>query len=383
MSKVKNFFKKRKAAILQLLGSLGMLMIAAVIGIIAGLYKTNNIDKYINEAVEYFDESNWSALYQYAEAIDNDFINEYFFEQMAENVYGSIKEGEASVGEIKKDGDKAYAVVTYKTEAGEASEVKLYFDQKDEKNYLFFNKWKLNIENDIIWESSITAPAGFEVYLDGVQLTSDNAVIERDEAAGIDVYTVPRLFKGEHTIYLQKDGIEVVEADVTWNEDKSSYESDIAKLQLGQAQTDSIEQAGKDIVKGMYAAIFSESGITDVSQYFKQDEATLAMLTAIYDNMLAAINPEDGSTLNSIDITGFTTDKFDYIYPDKVDLTMTFQCEFAARGKRSDKGGVRERYEGTTSSQIVMHFVKNGEDWICENLDMTCIDYSKQEEATE
>ena len=51
MGKVKKFFAKRKTGILQLLGSLGMLMVAAAIGIFLGLNKTNNIDKYVNESV--------------------------------------------------------------------------------------------------------------------------------------------------------------------------------------------------------------------------------------------------------------------------------------------------------------------------------------------
>ena len=76
MAKIKAFFVQRKKSILQLLGSILMLAVAAGIGIMLGLKKTNDIHKYINEAVEYLGEANWVALYKYSEVEDSDFINE-------------------------------------------------------------------------------------------------------------------------------------------------------------------------------------------------------------------------------------------------------------------------------------------------------------------
>ena len=49
MAKIKAFFVKRKKSILRFIGSLIMLAIAATIGIMLGLKKTNDINKYIND----------------------------------------------------------------------------------------------------------------------------------------------------------------------------------------------------------------------------------------------------------------------------------------------------------------------------------------------
>lgn len=381
MGKVKDFFKKKKGAILQLTGSLVMLLIAAFIGIMLGLNKTNNIDKYVNDAMEYFSDSDWAGLYQFSESIDNDFINELFFEEVALKQYGEIKEDTASVDNIVEGADEAYAQISYKTTDGEKHSCKLYLTKKDEINYLFFNEWKLDIGKMIIRGSKVSAPTGFAVYMDGVQLTIDNAVIEYDETTGMDTYTIPRLFSGEHTIYFQKDGVEIVEAAVIWNENQSAYELEAEDLQLAASQEDCINGSAQDIVLNMYTAIFNEGGISEASEYFVQDEATISMLTAVYDNMLAAINPDDGSTLNSMEITTFDKGVIEYTYPNQVSITLNFECTFAARGPRSSKGGVRDKYEGTTSSEIKMHFVLEEGEWLCDNLDMTCIDYSKKEET--
>ena len=380
MDKVKAFFIKRKRSILQLFGSLLMLVIAAGIGIMLGLKKTNDINKYINEAVEYFGEANWVALYQYSEVEDSDFINEITFGQLAETLYGDISDNGAKVENIDEEDKDASVKVSYTITGGEAMSCQLEFDKKDIKNYIFFPQWKLDISHLILTDCKLVAKKGFAVYLDGIELTSENASIVNDDSTGTCTYTIPRLFKGDHVIYLQCDGVEVIESNVTWNENSSAYEMSASDIKLVQSQQDIINSSSKNIVVGMYAAIFDESGTDDLKQYFSQTESSLTALDGVYENMLAAINPDDGSTLNSIDITSFNHDGIEYIYPDKANVKVSFECTFKARGPRSSKGGVRERYNGTSSSEITLHFVKSGETWNCESADMECIDYSKKEE---
>lgn len=382
MDKVISFFKKRKSSILHLLGSFALLAISAFIGIIIGLNKANAVDKYVNEAVEYFKDNNWTAFYNYAEVIDNDFVNEVFFADMAEKMYGEISEEEVVIEEITEDDGDAKVSITYTTMDGKTHKSTLDFAMKDEKTYIFFPKWKLNISDLIIRDSKLMVPIGFTVYVDGIELTNDNSRIDRDDTTGIDTYVIPRLFRGDHVIYAQKEGIDVVEAQVSWAESNSSYILDAEGLKLGQAQIDEINGSAQDIVVAMYSAIFNESGVNDISPYFKQDDATLAMLTGVYDNMLAAIKPEDGSTLDSMEFTSFKCDTFEYSYPNEADVTVSFECSFAAKGPRSNKGGVRESYEGTSGSSITLHFVKEGNKWYCDELGMACIDYSKKEEET-
>lgn len=96
--KISDFFKKRKAGIIHMLSSLLLLMFAAGIGIFLGLKETNGLQKYIDEAYEYYADSNWVALYNYAEVEDNDFINEYFFEKMADSLYGEIDGNKLKIG---------------------------------------------------------------------------------------------------------------------------------------------------------------------------------------------------------------------------------------------------------------------------------------------
>lgn len=380
MNKVKAFFKKRKDSLLRLLGSLVMLAIAAAIGIMIGLNETNGINKYINEAVEYLGDANWMALYHYAETEDDDFINEISFSQMAEALYGDIVNENVAIESVDEKERDASVKVSYTTSDGQSHSCSLEFDEKDIKNYVFFPQWKLDIEHMIAENCQLVVQEGFKVYLDGIELSEENATIEKDEEAGTCTYTISRVFKGAHVIYLQKEGFEVIEADITWDGDNSIYNMDTADIMLSASQRDVINESSRNIVVGMYTAIFNESGTDDLQQYFVQNEEIFTALNGVYEEMLSAITPEDGSTLNSMEFTAFNYDKQDYVYPDKVNVTVSFECTFAARGPRSSKGGVREKYEGTSGSVVTLEFVKDEESWLCTGVNMTCIDYSKQEE---
>ena len=380
MAKIKAFFVKRKKSILQLLGSILMLAVAAGIGIMLGLKKTNDIHKYINEAVEYLGEANWVALYKYSEVEDSDFINEVMFGNLADDLYGETSLEDINIDSIYEKDKDASVKVSYVTNDGKNMSCQLEFDKKDITNYIFFPQWKLDIGHLIAPDCRIVVKKGFTVYLDGIELASDNATITSDDATGTETYTITRIFKGEHTIYFKCDGVEVIEANVKWDNDGSIYEMNTTEIELVQSQKDVLNSMSKDVVVGMYSAIFEEGGTEQLKQYYSQNEEALNGLEALYNKMLDSLNPDDGSTLNSIDITSFSYDGVVYSYPDKADVKVSFECTFKARGPRNKKGGVRERYEGTSSSEITLHFVKSGDTWLCDSTDMECIDYSKKEE---
>ncbi len=377
MGKGKRFLKNLKSNLLQMFGSLCLLALAAAIGIYIGLHKTNSIDKYVNQAFEYFSESNWNAYFSYAEVVDNDFINEYFFEEFIASQYGEYSEDEVKLGKVDVDGDEA-TVEVISTKTGESQSWTIKLAKKYETSYAFFPQWRVDISDTIIHNSAITVPADFDVYMDGVQLSAENAHITTTDDTV--TYTIPRLFKGDHFIFLEHEDYQLVETYVAWTGDNMSYELDTSLLQVKEADKDTIETAAKNIVLGMYSAIFAESGTGDVAQYFMTDAETKAMYQTIYDEMLAAINPDDGSTLNSMDITTYNVDELIYTYGEGVDITISFECTFSARGKRNNVGGIREKYEGTSTSQVQMHFTKEGDKWYSDDLDMACIDYSKKEE---
>lgn len=381
--KILDFIKKRKAAIIHMLSSLLLLVLAAGIGIFLGLEETNGLDKYINEAYEYYADSNWVALYNYAEVEDNDFINEYFFSKMFDSLYGEIDKSKLSLWNIAEADGHAEAELYYDGEEGNKTMWKIRFTEKPEKNYLFFHQWKLDISDMIIKDCKVAAPADFVVYVDGVELTEDNSTRSEEGDTGTAVYVIPEIFKGDHNVMFKAEMTEPLEAGVTWNENGMTYALEQEKLSVVSSEAAKINSNAEMIVQLMYKAVFEKIGIDEVGVYFVADEGVRSKLAAVYDAMLLAIEPEDGSTLNSMDITEFSGHYITYTYPSQVNMSLDFSCTFNARGARQEGGGIREKYEGTSESTIAFHFIQDGENWLCDDLVMECIDYSKEEVAEE
>ena len=144
-----------------------------------------------------------------------------------------------------------------------------------------------------------------------------------------------------------------------------------------------INSASESIVQLMYKNIFEETQLTGLEEYMLNSEETKAVFTSTYEKLLAAIQPEDGSTLNSLNITGFENYKIEYSHPNKALVSIDFTCTFKARGPRDAASGARDKYEGEARSTITMEYTYDGNDWMCSTLNMDCIDYSKKEEVEE
>ena len=185
--KISDFFKKRKAGIIHMLSSLLLLMFAAGIGIFLGLKETNGLQKYIDEAYEYYADSNWVALYNYAEVEDNDFINEYFFEKMADSLYGEIDGNKLKIGNTVENEGYAEVELSYDGTDGNSNTWKVRFIEKAERNYLFFHQWKLDVSDMIIKDCKVEAPAGFTVYVVFSACSSCCTSCTPNSSASVDV----------------------------------------------------------------------------------------------------------------------------------------------------------------------------------------------------
>jgi hypothetical protein len=379
--KILEFFRKRKDSIKQLAGSVALLLLAGSVGIGFGLYKTNGTKKYVMEAVDYIKDNNWVALYNYAEMEDDDFINEYFFELMAKQKYGEVNSDTVTLENIEKGDKSADVKVYYKNGDGEKISCDFVMEKKSTKQYVIFNEWKLDINEHIMRSCSVAAPEGFLVYVDGVELTKDNAQISYNESLKMNEYVMPRIFEGSHTIFVKKDMIEVQESVVLWDKDECQYIVDSSKLQLSESVRDYLKTSGEKIIQLMYKNVFEETKLTGLENYLLSDEKSQTAFMALYDKILAAIQPEDGSTLNSLNITGFDNYKIEYAHPDKAIVSIDFACTFKARGPRDAASGARDKYEGEAKSTVGFEFVYDGSKWVCSSLNMDCIDYSKKEEV--
>lgn len=118
--------------------------------------------------------------------------------------------------------DAAYMVV-YSTQRNTAPITKFVMLTKKGKDFLFFDRYKVEPNDFVAQKYSIDAPVGVKVSVDGIEL--DNTFLSKSETSSNDssskkqrednVYTIPNIFLGKHNIIAKSDFTEDYKAPVS------------------------------------------------------------------------------------------------------------------------------------------------------------------------
>lgn len=385
MSKVGNFFKKRKGAILSMLGSLAMLAAAGGVGVFCALYQTYSPDKYMEDYYECFINESYAALYKSANIEESEFISLESFNQMMVNNYGYEETDRYSISEMSRLGPYAQSMVSFiDSETSDKVEWKLKLEKADEKKYLFFSDWIVNLDEFIVEKVKLVAPTGVDIIIDDKNITQEKIKGVRktvDEETGMVSYIIDRMFVGDHNIMYVGTHTQPESVIVTVDEDSEFYafrEGDVkAEIQ------ESISASVTDIVVGMYNAVFLQEGTDNVKTKFATKDGVQHNLDTTYIAMVAAANQDNGATLESIDITYYSM-KFDrYDYDGDISVRFYYTSKFEAKYPRVMDGGVvidgvRQSYVGEVDSEAVVTYEYIDEKWQAVSIDMKCIDYGEE-----
>ena len=385
MSKVKEFFKKKKRSILSMLSSLLLLAIAGGTGVFLALRDTYSADKYMDEFYQCFLEEGYAALYKSSEIEESSFITEESFLRMMVNDLGYVDKEEYSIGKVYKRGNNARATISFKDEE-EDKEVNwdLNLEKADKRHYLFFKEWKVNVENLIVKDVKITASKEVEVLVDDINISNEELKCGKktlDEENGMIIYTIDRMFMGNHSLSFVGTHTNTVYDIVSFDNEHLIYK--LKKASLKEEEQTAMKESATNIVLGMYNAAFNSEGIDNVLGLFGSVDGISGKIYGTYADLLANVNKEDGSTLSSIDITEYSLVFDDYRFDNQMNVTFRYTANFSAKGPRSIIDGVRKRYEGTSSSEAVITYSIVDGSWVATGIDMKCIDYSEPEETEE
>ena len=223
-----------------------------------------------------------------------------------------------------------------------------------------------------------------DVIVDGRNLTVDDIKGVKttvDEETGLITYIVDRMFAGSHNIMFIGAHTEVKEVITQFDKDRKFYAFRDGDLKAEIQQ--SMLESSKNIVLEMYNASLTGAGIDTLIPMFANVDGVVSSIELTYNGMSRDINKEDGSTLNSIDITDYKVVFDRYAYEDSVKIVFNYTASYAAKGSRTVIDGVRERYEGVGSADAIITFKYIEDSWKPVNIDMQCIDYSLPEEEEE
>jgi hypothetical protein len=381
--KIQKFFKTKFGAYLwQIVSSALILLVAAGIGIFAAYAKTEgSAETYAKEYFKYFMTHSWSLMYKETDLQTSAYINEESFGEMMKNIVPEHGSDNYKFVDQGTDGEYHLIDVVYQETGSDVKHtMTLRMKKKAEKRLFILDQWQVCMSDEMIQNCTISAPAYVSVAFDGVSLAE--CPYEDNEETGLRTYTIDKTLAGTHKVELSTYGTIDVSETFLWESSREGYTIQTTEFPLDSDTIAASADKTIDIIVGMYTAVLTNAGSDAVKEYFVTED-TKAAADVIYQKVLSEINREDGSTLVSMSFDSYNTEVCDYVSAQSFAVRFTFDTTFSAKGSRTVTNGVRKSYDGTTQGVAVVHFVCMDGQWQPYTIEMSCFDYSEQEEPAE
>ena len=371
--------KKAVSFIKEALKILIILAICAGLGIFLAVgNRASSPEKFAEQYFSHYVTNNFEEMYEMVDCEESEFITlENFVNKCeGEKIYGSIRGYSFSKG-VRKGDKLTYVVSYYLGSESQPHTYSITLNEQDEKTHMFFNTWKVSVENMIIEDYKINVPVGRVVTLDGMDIKKYYSKTSEDGT--VDTYIIDRLFTGDHTIAVNLDAT----GEITKTEYVSHNGQEINITTNDFAMKPDVQQKLYEystyIVKTMYEyAMDSTKNSEHITSLYANTDEAKASAKATFEAIRAAIQKENGASLRVLDIKTLSPSIQEFIYPDRVAVKVTYNYEFKAVTGTSVLSGIIEEYSGSGSDTAYVYLNLIDGAWKIVKVDLTCIDYSKQ-----
>lgn len=398
--KIKKWKKNKVVAVLwQLISSLILLALAGGIGILAAVGQMRGGPKvFAEEYFEYYINNNWYNMYQKTEITESKFINlNTFSRMMSQNaIDGDVTDYEVIVD--SRSGEYATVRVKYNMNKKEDSEsgeqtaeentepavVKAEGTytmtlKKQPKNImLIFTTWKGFMDSYIIKDCTIEVPGYTKVTFDGIDIS--DCLTGTDEATGNAVYTLDRVFMGNHTLKIEGENIDTITENVLWEKSNEKYELVQDAIPIKQEQREAMESKAIEILQAYYASGLTDGSADGIKPLILENEVGYAHVDEQIKALYNEINHEDGRTLISMEITSLRYELTDFVYNDSVTVNMIYDVNYTAKKGRTAISGYRKNYTGKNMAISAVYFKYIDGEWYAVDTAVMCVDYTVEGE---
>lgn len=378
--RIQKFLKTKFGGYLwQIVSSALILLITGGIGVFAAYAKTEGSSMtYAKTYFKYFMTHSWSLMYEETDLENSKYINETSFGEMMKNIVPNRGSDKYKFVDRGSDGDYNLIDVVYQETGSKVKRtMTLRMKKQEEKSLIILNQWEVCLSDEILRDCTITVPAGINVSLDGISL-ADGVYTDNPEN-GLRTYTLDKVLAGKHMVELSGPGTKSAYESFIWEGSGSSYAVQTTEIPLNDSVVTTCSDKAIDMVIGMYTGVLTNAGCDEVKNFLTTEEEK-AGIDALYAELLAQVNKEDGSTLVSMSFDSYDTSMTDYVYGQSFGVKFTFGTTFTAKGARTQMSGVRQAYQGNAQGEAVVRFECRDGQWVPVRMEMACFDYSKPAE---
>lgn len=440
--KIKKWKKNKVVAIVwQLVSSLLLLALAGGIGIFVAVGQVKGGPKvFAEEYFEYYMNNNWYNMYRKTDITESKFINfETFSQMMSQNaIDGDVtdykvivdsRSGDYATVRVKYTMNKTADATEESTEppaeetpaeetpaeetpveeppaeetpaeeapaeettaeenvTGESTEpakveaegtYTMTLKRQPENVLLVFTTWKGWMDSYIIKNCTIEVPSYAKVTFDGMDIS--DCLTGTNEETGNAVYTLDRIFIGQHVIKIEGDSIDTITEKVLWQKNNEKYEIVQDSIPIKTEYLESMEKKSLEILQAYYASGLADGSADGIKPLFRESEEAYAHVDEQIKALYNEINHEDGRTLISMEITSLRYELTDFIYNDSVTVNMIYNVNYSAKKGRTVINGYRKNYNGTNMAIAAVYFKYIDGEWQAVDSSVTCVDYTLEAE---
>ena len=222
-------------------------------------------------------------------------------------------------------------------------------------------KWYVS-SGDLITENfGIMIPVGASLKIDEINVPDKYAKVQKDEYSGAEylVYTIPRIFRGQHYISVIRDGFQ--EYRNMYFVDGRDYHCDMTDQMLSRETMEKINALAVTNMQIIYQAALNKQGFETIADLFTSDPEKLGDIESEYNDLVSRMNSED-YWVSSLDIQEITAES-DAENPSS---NLTFSC--SGNCHRKNYSGEIEDQTGEADCNMSFNFKLENENWVQTNL---------------
>lgn len=250
--------------------------------------------------------------------------------------------------------------------------------KQPENILLVFTTWKGSVDNFIIKNCTIEVPAYVRVTFDGIDIS--DCVTGTNEETGNTVYTLDRIFMGQHTIKIEGDSIDTITENVQWEKNHEKYELIQDAIPIKSEYKQNMQNKAVEILQASYSSGLTDGKTDNIKPLFRESEESYNHIDEQIKALYNEINHEDGRTLISMEITSLRYELTDFIYNDSVTVNMIYDVNYTAKKGRTVINGYRKNYTGSNTAIAAVYFKYIDGEWQAVDMNVNCVDYTVEAE---
>ena len=222
-------------------------------------------------------------------------------------------------------------------------------------------KWYVS-SGDLIAENfGIVIPVGASLKFDEINVPDTYAKVQKDEYSGAEhlVYTIPRIFRGQHFISVIRDGFQ--EYRNMYFVDGRDYHCDMTDQMLSRETMEKSNALAVTNMQKLYQAALNQQGFETIADLFTSDPEKLGDIESEYNDLVSRMNSED-YWVSSLDIQEITAES------DAEDPSSNLSFSCSGNCHRKNYSGEIEDQTGEADCNMSFNFKLENENWVQTNL---------------